>query len=119
MATRIGRMRKRVAIYARADTEAGTYSGLITRTLVATVWAQVRNVTGTMQVDSRNAGAGVTHTFIIRNRSDITKKNELKYNGRWYQIATIQRDGDERNRFLIIDCNELDTVGTLDESSPE
>ncbi len=118
-ATRIGRMRKRVAIQSRVDGEYAGYSSEISRVTIATVWARVINVSGTEQVDSRNASEAITHRFIIRKRTDITKQNELVYNDRRYAIATIQEDGDERDRFLIIDCNEKETVGALDNPSPE
>ena len=117
--TAIGKMRKRVGIYSRADTEAGTSSSLLTRTLVAEVWAQIINITGTQQIDSRNAGAGVSHRITIRDRSDVSKVNEIKYDGKWYTIATVQRADDERERFLVLECLQLDTDGALDSQSPE
>ena len=116
---RIGTMRHRVTIQTREDVEYGDYSQDSTRATVATVWAQVTNVTGTAQVDSRNAGEGVTHKFIIRFRSDVSNQNELLYDGKRYSIATIQVQNDERDRFLAIDANEQDVVGTLDAPSPE
>ena len=119
---RIGKMRKRITFQDRVDAEYGTYSADITRSNIAsvpTVWAQVTNVTGTAQVDSRNAGEGISHRFIVRYREDVSKKNEILYNGKRYQIATIQVQGDERERFLVIDALELDVVGTLDDPSPE
>jgi SPP1 family predicted phage head-tail adaptor len=112
-------MRKRIQIQTRTDAEYGDYSGDITRATVATVWAQVINVTGTAQVDSRNAGEGITHQFRIRYRTDVTKKNEIVYDGKRYEIITIQVGKDERDRFLIIEANERDVVGTLDNPSPE
>jgi SPP1 family predicted phage head-tail adaptor len=112
-------MRQRVTIQTRIEAEYGDYSLQSSRNTVATVWARVTNVSGTAQVDSRNAGEGVTHQFIIRYRTDVTKQNELLYNGKRYSIATIQVQGDERDRFLAIDANEQDTVGTLDNPSPE
>lgn len=119
---RIGQMRKRITIQSRVDAEYSTYSADITRANIASnpvVWAQVVNVTGTAQVDSRNAGESVSHRFTIRFREDVSKKNEILYNGKRYQIATIQVEEDERERFLVIDANELDVVGTLDDPSPE
>jgi SPP1 family predicted phage head-tail adaptor len=112
-------MRHRVTIQSRVDVEYGTYSQESDRATVATVWAQVINTSGTAQVDSRNAGEGVTHQFKIRFRTDVTKQNELLYDNKRYQIATIQVEGDERDRFLVIDANEQDVIGTLDNPSPE
>ena len=117
--TAIGKMRKRVSIYTRADAEAGEYSAEITRTLVLTVWAQVVNVTGTAQVDSRNAGTGITHRITIRDRSDISKTNEILYDGWLYRIETMQRADDERERFLILECNQVAALNTLLDISPE
>jgi head-tail adaptor len=38
---RIGRLRQRVTIQSRADSESGLYSGISTRTTKVTVWAKV------------------------------------------------------------------------------
>ena len=116
---RIGKMRKRVTIQTRTEAESGVYSDDITRATVATVWAQVINISGTAQVDSRNAGENISHKFYIRYRTDVTKKNEHLYDGKRYEIATIQVVDDERDRFLAIDANELDVIGTLSDPSPE
>ena len=117
--SRIGQMRKRIIIQSRVDTEYGEYSTEETRATVATVWAQVSNVTGVQQVDSRNASEAITHRFTIRFRTDVTKQNEILYDGKRYSIATVQVESDERDRFLVIDANEQDTIGTLDNPSPE
>ena len=119
---RVGQMRKRITFQTRVEAEYETYSLNSGRANIATnptVWARVTNVTGTQQVDSRNAGEGVTHRFTIRFRTDITKQLEILYDGKRYRIATIQVEDDERERFLIIEANEQDVVGTLDNPSPE
>ena len=115
----IGKMRKRIAIYSRTDSEDQEYSSRITRTLVSTVWANVQNVTGTAQVDSRNAGVGITHRMIIRDRTDVTKANEILYNGWLYRIETVQRADDDANRFLVLECNQIAALNTLMDISPE
>jgi SPP1 family predicted phage head-tail adaptor len=120
-------MRKRVTIQTRADAESGTYSGESVRAnlvSVATVWARIENVTGTAQVDSRNAGTGITHRVWIRHRSDVTVQNELLYTDGTgtqfrYMIQTVQVEGDERNRFLVLECKQMAESSTLKNPSPE
>ena len=116
----IGRMRKRVTIYDRVDAEAGTYSASVTRSNGRTVWAKVENVSGIQQVDSRNAGAGVSHRITIRHRTDVTMRNQIGYNGKYYDIQTVQMLDEDRKRFVVLDCIESDVQGTLDDTnSPE
>jgi SPP1 family predicted phage head-tail adaptor len=119
MAISIGKMRKRVAIYTRTDSEAGEYSSEILRAIVSTVWANVVNVTGTAQVDSRNAGTGISHRITIRFRSDISKTNELLYDGWIYRIETMQELDDDAGRFMVLECNQIAKADELADYSPE
>ena len=120
MATRIGKMRKRVTIYDRTDDEAGEFSVSTTRTNPRTVWARVDNITGTQQIDSRNAGTGVSHRITIRYRTDVTLRNQIEYNGKLYDIQTVQETNEDRRRFTVLECIERDVTGTLDDTlSPE
>ena len=120
---RIGRLRQRVTIQRRQDVESGTYSVESQRTTTATVWARIDNIAGTQQVDSRNAGTGITHRIYIRHRTDVNVQDEILYTDRIgtyrYMIETIQNGGDERNRFLILECNQMAEHDTLDNPSPE
>jgi len=121
---RIGELRKRVVIKSRADQESGLYSGVSTRETVTTIWAKIANVSGTSQIDSRNAGTGITHRIWIRWRFGVTTQNEILYTDRTgetfrYAIQTVQIENDERNRFLVLDCLQMAEETTLDNPSPE
>jgi SPP1 family predicted phage head-tail adaptor len=120
---RIGSLRHRVEIQTREDHESGLFSGISTRATVAHVWAKIEAVTGTRQIDSRNAGEGITHRIWMRYRTDINVQNEILYTDRIgtyrYTIATVQNAGDERNRFLLLECNQKAEAATLDNPSPE
>ena len=120
---RVGELRQRVVIQKREDKESGLYSGESERTTVQTVWAKIENVTGTQQVDSRNAGTSITHRITIRYRSDVNVQDEILYTGTTgtfrYGIETVQNMGDERNRFLVFECNQKAEQDTLDNPSPE
>lgn len=124
--SRIGELRQRVTIQRRSDAESGLYSGLSTRTNKPTapvVWAKVVNVSGTQQVDSRNAGSGFTHEITIRYRTDVSVQDEILYTDavgeHRYLIQTVQSAGDERQRFLVLECNQREKVGALQNPSPE
>ena len=66
-----------VLIAYRVDEESGTYSAESTRATIATLWAQIENVSGVQQVDSRNAGITVTHRITIRWHKLVTKQNTI------------------------------------------
>jgi len=113
---RIGELRQRAVIKNRADEEVGQWSCDSERSTTQTVWCKIVNVSGTTQVDSRNAGSGTTHQVTMRYRVDISAQDEIYYrDGRGetyrYQVQTIQNAGDERNRFLICDCLQLEVDG--------
>jgi SPP1 family predicted phage head-tail adaptor len=121
---RIGELRQRVIIQSRQDQESGLYSGISTRATTATVWAKIENVTGTQQIDSRNAGATVTHRIWVRWRNDVDVQHEVLYTGKTgetyrYAIQTIQNVGDERERFFLLECLQMAEQNTLDNPSPE
>lgn len=116
----IGKLRKRITIYDRTDAEAGAYSASTTRTNPRTVWCKVDNVSGTQQIDSRNAGTGVSHRMTIRHRSDITMRQQILYGGKFYDIKTVQMMDEDRKQFMVLECLQSDTHGVLnDECSPE
>lgn len=119
---RAGELRQRVTIQLREDSESGDYSLASEYTDIATVSAKVTAVSGVQQVDSRNAGSGISHTILIRYRADVDTQNELVYTGRYgtfrYSIETVQNAGDERNRFLLLDCNQGEKVNTFVNPSP-
>jgi head-tail adaptor len=120
MAVRAGKLRQRIKIQSRTDTETGTAGMDIAYADVATVSADVTNSVGKQIVDDRGQSFAVTHLVEIRSRASLTKKNVILYpvtNGIRYQIASIQ-DLDELGRRQLLQLYPVAEESTLIDPSP-
>ena len=120
MTVRAGKLRQRIKIQTKTDTEEGTAGMNIAYADVATVSADVTNSVGKQVVDSRGQSFAVTHLVEIRRRPSLTKKNVILYpvtNGMRYQIGSIQ-DLDELGRRQLLQLYPVADDGTLVDPAP-
>ena len=105
----IGSLRNRISIQTYADTPTGGSSGHgITPawTTVATVWAAIEAHKGLVYYDGMQIGEGITHKISIRMPSvAVTTENWVLFGTRRFRIRFI-RNIQERNRWLILECQE-------------
>ncbi len=101
----IGDLRHRVTLQTKATTPgSGTSTGEVF-SLLAAVWAGVETLSGTRAIDGVNAGAGATHVFTIRDRSDVDSEVMILFDSRRFSIQDVERVN-ERGRFLRLLCEE-------------
>lgn len=71
-----------------------------------TVWASVKAVKGRNYYIPGQEQSEVTHTIMIRRRSDITADMRINLSGRYFTIIPPVAT-DERTPYIILNCTEL------------
>jgi SPP1 family predicted phage head-tail adaptor len=104
---RIGELRKRVTVQAEQATtdNAGGYG--LGWTDVATVWAEIKPVSGNKIYTAQHLEGHVTHEITMRWQSGtaITTDMRILYGARLFNIRAVENTG-ERNQFLEILAEE-------------
>jgi len=104
---RAGRLRHRVTIqYGRTSRDAfGTE--LLTWLTLATVWADVRSVSGREQVQpDEQIFSNLPHQVTLRYLANVTAKMRSLWNGRVLEIQSVS-EPDNRLRMIQLDCMEI------------
>lgn len=111
MATRAGRLRRRVVLQ-EPDT-AGDSTGQVTGYVdVATVWAAVEPARGRQMLGSSTGAQStvkeVTALIIIRYRPDIDASWRIMHDGQAYGIVSLESPA-SRKAMLELTCRRVDT----------
>lgn len=98
-------MRHRVTIQRYAETRSA--SGMVTETWAdsSTVWASVEPISGREYYDAQRVNAEVTHTVKMRGSADVTPKDRLYYDSRYFLIESVM-DLTERGREKVLKVRE-------------
>jgi SPP1 family predicted phage head-tail adaptor len=86
-------MDRRIVIETPTETQDSTGAAVATWTTLATVWAEVRPMTGKETFTADQVLGDATSIFIIRYRSDITDKMRISYGGNYYDIRYAREIG--------------------------
>lgn len=98
-----GALDQRIIIQQETRT-ADTYGGAaIAWTALATVWAEVRPLSGRERADLAAVEAPASYRFTIRRRADLTEAMRLSWNGGIYNIRFIADRGG-RSLYMAIEA---------------
>jgi SPP1 family predicted phage head-tail adaptor len=97
---RIGEIRKQIAIQAEAPTSDGAGGYALAWTTLATVWAEIKPLSGHEVFTAQHLEGHVTHQITTRYRNDITITTDMRivYGSRLFNIRSVTNSG-ERNRW--------------------
>jgi SPP1 family predicted phage head-tail adaptor len=102
-------MDQRITLDQEART-ADTYGGaVVTWATLATVWANVRPLSGRERADMAAIEAPASYRFTIRRRNDITEAMRIGWNSQVFNIRFIADPG-SRSLYMAIDAER--GVGT-------
>lgn len=110
---RIGDLRERVTIQSFSEAPDGGHSLTPTYTDLATVWAKVEDLDGIKKFNAIQIDPLLTHRITIRYRSDVTSEHWILLGTRRFRIRNVA-NRHERERFLVLECEEAFDQGTLD-----
>lgn len=86
------KMDRRITLQEVTETQSSTGFASESWADVVTVWAQVTYKSGREYFQADKTNAQVVKLFRIRYRSDLTNKMRIVYEGRNYDILTIDSD---------------------------
>lgn len=100
----IGALRHRIALQSRRLTPGDT--DLTDRfTTIATVNAEIRTIGGIHPFDGSNAMSALSHSFVIRHRSDLSMPLWILFDQRRFEVERME-NLDERRRFIRLTARE-------------
>lgn len=73
-------------------------------TVLKTVWAMVKTLSGQAVFDGTNTTKAVTHNFYIRYIPGVTFENWVLYNNQYYDILDVQ-NLNEQNQYILLQAN--------------
>ncbi|WP_323014407.1 phage head closure protein [Devosia sp.] len=77
---------------------------------VATLWARVRSLTGRQGTSADGRAVEISHTIVLRFRTDIRPGDRLVYRGRNLDVVSAA-DLNGRRAFVSCACSETSFTG--------
>lgn len=99
-----GELRHRIELQAPTATRDDFGAEIITYATTATVWAKVETTAGDETIDMNRAGASLTHTITLRDRSDVLPTWRVLWGSRVFEIGSVVRDNVGRE--MVLTCSE-------------
>jgi len=101
----IGALRRRITLEAASRAPDGGGGAAVSWAPVATVWAELKSLSGAEVVVADGLQGKVTHEIIIRKRTDVSPAMRLRLGARIFVIwAVLDRDGPDP--FIRIEAEE-------------
>ncbi len=106
----IGELRDRVALRSRVTTGEDEGGETVLFVPLATVWARVTTLTPRRVELADGRAVSVTHTVVLRYRTDISAGDRLVYAGRDLDVLGAE-DLNGRRAYLVCTCAETEMAG--------
>lgn len=100
-----GKLRHRITFQNQANSHDSYGQPLLTWSDVATVWAEIKPLSGKESVKADALIESTTHEINIRYRSGINASLRVKFGSRYFDIQSVLNH-DERNVMLTLLCVE-------------
>jgi len=106
----LGTLRERIQLLRKSQT-IGPEGGHVTTYIpLATVWARVRSLSGTLTSQADGRASKASHSIVIRFRSDLGPGDRIVYRTRPLEILSAS-DLNGRRAYLACRCSETEATG--------
>ena len=102
---KVGQMRHRMTIQSQVATPDGMGGSTITWADVATVWADIRPVSGAERAQADRLMLDVSHSILMRHRALSATTERLTMDGRVFNVVSLY-DADESRSHLKVLARE-------------
>jgi len=109
-APEIGSLTDRVSFERRVSTGEDEGGHIALFVPITAVWARVRALSGRMLTEADARGVSVSHTVVVRFRTDVSPGDRFGYRGRWLRVVSAV-DLNGRRAWLSCTCVETGVVG--------
>jgi SPP1 family predicted phage head-tail adaptor len=106
----LGTLTDRVTLQRKITTEEPEGGELAVFTTLSTVWARVRQLSARQAFADDARGQSITHSVVLRFRTDLTPGDRIVYRGRNLEIAGLA-DINGRRAYLSCQCSERAVTG--------
>lgn len=106
----IGTLIDRVQLRRRVTTDEDEGGETALFTPIATVWARVRQLSARQDFSSDGRGQAITHSVVMRFRTDLKAGDRILYRGAVLEIAAAN-DMNGRRAYLSCQCSERVVTG--------
>lgn len=103
----IGDLRQRLALERPIRTSDGGGGADENWSLVATVWAAMKPLTGTERLEAESQAGTVSHEIWMRHRDNVTPEMRFRLGTRLFDVRSVM-DVDEKGQFLRCLAEERD-----------
>lgn len=100
-----GNLRHKVELQKYTLAPDGMGGQIETWTTYATVWGQIKPISGIEGMMGMQLQAEVSHDILLRYRDDVDASHRVKYGDRLFNIRAVI-DVEERKRWLDLRCEE-------------
>lgn len=100
---RVGKMRERIQLQSVTLSRDGSGGATETWTTYATVWAEVRPMSGRERQNAERIEGMADYVFVIRKRDDVTEKHRILWEGRYFNIR-FPKQRDSHSAYLEIEA---------------
>lgn len=106
----IGRFNKRITLQMRSSTLDSYGQEINSWSDVATVWANIKHVSGREKLKAGQVDSVLTHTVAVRYNPNFTPPRtvdawRISYDGRYFNITSAMNIN-ESGKYIIFDCTE-------------
>ncbi|MGV3490734.1 MAG: phage head closure protein [Devosia sp.] len=77
---------------------------------ITSLWARVRALSGRQVTEADARGVAVSHSVVVRFRTDVSPGDRFGYRGRWLSVVSAA-DLNGRRAWLSCQCLETGVVG--------
>lgn len=106
----LGTLRERVQLLRKSQSIGSAGGHKSTYVPLATVWARVRSLAGSLGEVSGGRTAKVSHTVAMRYRADLGPGDRIIYRSRALEILSAE-DMNGRRAYLSCRCSETSSTG--------
>ncbi len=106
----LGSLRERVQLQSKTQTIDGAGGHQNTFVSLATVWARITSLAGSMSSFGNARAAKITHSVILRFRADLKAGDRIIYRATPLEIISAE-DLNGRRAYLICTCRQTSVTG--------
>ena len=106
----VGSLTDRVSFQRRETTGENEGGHIALFVPVTSLWARVRALSGRQVTEADARGVAVSHTVVVRFRTDVKAGDRFGYRGRWLSVVSAA-DLNGRRAWLSCQCVETGVVG--------
>ncbi|MDB5541073.1 MAG: head-tail adaptor protein [Devosia sp.] len=106
----VGSLTDRVSFQRRETTGEDDGGHAVLFVPVTTLWARVRALSGRQVAEADGRGVAVSHSVVVRFRTDVKAGDRFGYRGRWLSVVSAG-DLNGRRGWLSCACVETGVVG--------